>query len=115
MARHEQLAMMDAQQLRTLAAELIEQLAGKDGQLRRRDELIIRNQQVIEHAAQELKLRDLRIDQLVHEMAVLKRWKFAARSEQLNSEQRSLLDEAIDADLKAMDIELDALRAAEGM
>jgi transposase len=46
-------------------------------------------------------------------MAVLKRWKFAARSEQLHGEQRSLLDEAIDADLEAISIELAALRSPE--
>ena len=40
-------------------------------------------------------------------MAVLKRWKFAARSEQLHGVQRSLLEETIDADLAAIAAELD--------
>jgi transposase len=44
-------------------------------------------------------------------MAVLKRWKFASRSEKLDSEQQSLLDEAIDADLVAIEHELEALSA----
>ena len=43
-------------------------------------------------------------------MAVLKRWKFAARSEQLRGAQRSLLDETIDADLEAIAAELETLR-----
>ena len=67
----------------------------------------------------ELQYKELKIDQLTHEMAVLKRWKFAARSEQLHGVQRSLLDETIDADLEAIAAELAALRspnaaAAEG-
>jgi transposase len=88
---HDQLARMDAQQLREFAAGLIETLASKDS---------------------ELHYKQLKIDQLTHEMAVLKRWKFAASSEQLHGAQGSLLAEAIDADLEAIDAELAALRSA---
>nr|WP_235581277.1 MULTISPECIES: transposase domain-containing protein [unclassified Rhizobacter] len=42
------------------------------------------------------------IDKLTHEMAVLKRLKFAATSERFSSEQKSLLEEAIDEDLEAL-------------
>ena len=42
------------------------------------------------------------IDKLTHEMAVLKRLKFAARSEAFNAEQKSLLEETLDADLAAL-------------
>src|SRR5690606_6070127 len=63
----------------------------------------------------ELHRRQLKIDQLTHEMAVLKRWKFAASSERLDSSQRSLLDETIDADLAAMEVELEALRSSDPM
>jgi transposase len=87
---HDQLAAMDAQQLREFAAGLIETLAGKD---------------------RELRYTQLKIDQLTHEMAVLRRWKFAARSEQLHRAQARLLEETIDADLEAIDAELTALRS----
>src|SRR5437773_10325209 len=89
---HDQLARMDAQQLREFAANLIETLANRD---------------------RELHHKQLKIEQLTHEMAVLKRWKFAARSEQLHGEQRSLLDETIDADLEAIAAELATLRSPE--
>ena len=59
----------------------------------------------------ELRFKDARIAQLTHEMAVLKRWKFAARSEKLGAEQQSLLDEAIDADLVAIEQEIEQLAA----
>lgn len=39
---------------------------------------------------------------LTHEMAVLKRLKFAATSERFSAEQKSLLEEAIDEDLEAL-------------
>ena len=89
---HDQLARMDAQRLREFAAELLETLASKNRELRH---------------------KELKIEQLTHEMAVLKRWKFAARSEQLHGAQRSLLDETIDADLEAIAVELAALRSPE--
>jgi transposase len=98
MQLHERLETMDAQQLRELAAELIEKVARQDGELERRQ--------------QELHRRQLKIDQLTHEMALIKRWRFAARSEQLHSAQKSLLEETIEADLEAIATELEALQAS---
>ena len=49
----------------------------------------------------------LLVEKMTHEMAVLKRLKFAAKSEAYSSEQRSLLEEAIDADIAAIEGELD--------
>ena len=47
------------------------------------------------------------IDKLTHEMAVLKRLKFAARPEACNAEQKSLLNEAIDIDPAALAAEIE--------
>nr|WP_235965483.1 IS66 family transposase [Caenimonas soli] len=47
------------------------------------------------------------IDKLTHEMAVLKRLKFAAQSEAYSAEQKSLLDETIDTDLAALAAEIE--------
>jgi transposase len=55
--------------------------------------------------------RDLKIAQLTHEMATLKRWTFGKRSEQVEGPQRSLLEESIDEDLEAIAVELEALKA----
>ena len=85
------LGQMYAQQLRGLTASLIDTV----------------NQQ-----AELLKSRQLKIDQLTHEMATLKRWRFARRSERIDAVQWSLLDESIDADLEAIELELEALRSA---
>jgi transposase len=72
--------------------------------------------QVIAH--RELKAKQLKIDQLTHEMAILKRYRFDRHSEQLDVMQRSLLDESIDADIEAISLEIEALKksrlAAEG-
>jgi transposase len=88
----EHLEQLNADQLREFAARLMSELT----QTRR-----------------EVSLKQLRIDQLTHEMAILKRWKFAARSEQLHGEQRHLFEETAQADLEAIGLELEALRRAD--
>ena len=91
---HDQLTGMDAQQLREFAVGLIERVAHQD---------------------QELRCKQLKIDQLTHEMAVRRRWKFAARSEQLHGEQRFLFDETVLADLEAIALEIAALKPKSGV
>jgi transposase len=55
----------------------------------------------------EAKHKDAVIEKLTHENAVLKRLKFAAQSERFNAEQKSLLDETLDADLQAVAEEIE--------
>lgn len=88
----DQLAQMDAESLRSLALQLI-----SDNANIRRDNT----------------LKQLKIDQLTHEMAILKRWKFAAQSERMNPAQRRLFDETLEADLEAIGLELEALKNVE--
>jgi transposase len=97
------MAQMDAQELRDLTATLFARLQQRETELNERDAKLSQRDE-------ELKYKQLKIDQLTHEMAVLKRWRFAKRSEQLDAVQRSLLEESIDADLEAIDLEIHALR-----
>ena len=81
---------MSPDELRTLAAQLMAQVGENE---------------------RELHYRQTRIDQLTHEIAALRRLHFGKRSEQLNVEQMSLLNESIDADLAALEIELEQLQS----
>jgi transposase len=81
---------LDEEALRALARTLMVQLADKD---------------------RELLVRQTKIDRLTHEMAVLKRWRFGRRAEQLDGVQASLLEETVEADLAAVEAELAALTA----
>jgi len=65
------------------------------------------DQTAIAYRDREIEFKQRLIDKITHEMAVLKRLKFAAQSERFTPEQRSLLEETIDADLAALDGELD--------
>ena len=57
----------------------------------------------------EVRHKQATIDKLTHEMAVLKRLKFAARQERFQGEQRSLLEESLEEDLEAIAEELEQL------
>jgi len=67
---------------------------------------------IVQSLRDELAFKQKVIDKITHEMAVLKRLKFAATSEHFSPEQRSLLEETIDTDLAAAQAELDKARAA---
>jgi transposase len=90
------------EQLRTLSAQLIAEIQAKD-------RLILEKEREVDERDQAIRFKQTRIDQLTHEIAVLKRQQFGRRSEQFNSEQMNLLDEAIDADLVAIEMELEQL------
>src|ERR1700712_1685826 len=65
------------------------------------------DQAAIAYRDREIEFKQRLIDKITHEMAVLKRRKLPAQSERFTPEQRSLLEETIDADLAALDGELD--------
>ena len=96
---------MDAQQLRALAEGLMAKLVDKDQQL-------AAHQQSLVSKDQEIHFKQTKIDLLTHEIARYKRLQFAAKSEKLHADQRSLLDETLDADLAVLEAELQSLSPA---
>jgi transposase len=130
----ESLPGLNAKQLRELVTDLIAQAARNDLQIRALDVQIgERNlhihaldqqiagfdkqiaglDQTISNKDHEILYRQAKIDQLTHEMAVLKRWKFGRSREQLDAGQASLLEETIDADIAAIEQELQDLTPAD--
>jgi transposase len=105
-----ELTQMDADQLRDLTSTLFAQLAERDAQIIQQHAELNAQTAVIARRDQELKHKQLKIDQLTHEMATLKRYRFGRHSEQLDIVQRSLLDETIDADIEAIALEIEALK-----
>ena len=79
----ELLSDLNAEQLRELAHDLIAQISNRDQQIAGLD-------QTISSKDREILYRQAKIDQLTHEMAVLKRWKFGRSREQLDASQVSL-------------------------
>jgi hypothetical protein len=76
----------------------------------RHQELIAQHELTIARRDHEIAYKTAKIDQLTHELARLRRVQFSARSERMNPEQRELFDEAMAADIAAVEAELDALQ-----
>lgn len=87
---------LNARQLRETVRSLMDTMSSQAAEIERKD--------------REIAFKQATIDKISHEMAVLKRLKFAAQSEGFNPEQRSLLEETIAADMEALQRELDAVQ-----
>lgn len=85
---------MTPKQLRALAAQALQLQSQVEAMSRK-----IQNDQTV-------------IEQLTYEIALLKRHKFAKRSEQISPAQGSLLDDLLDTDLEAIEAELKQLLPA---
>ena len=90
--------------MRQTLLALMSELSAKDEQLR--DKAV-----ELERVQREAAFKQTLIDKLTHEMAVLKRLKFAATSERfragLSAEQTSLLEETLDGDIAEVTSEIE--------
>jgi len=61
--------------------------------------------------AQAIKWRDAKIESITFQLARLKAWKFGAKTERMNAEQREIFEETFAADQASLEEQLAALRA----
>ena len=66
--------------------------------------------QRIDSDAQAIKWRDAKIESITFQLAKLKAWKFGARTERMNAEQRSIFEETLAADEASLEAQLAALQ-----
>ncbi|MCE2692603.1 MAG: IS66 family transposase [Rubrivivax sp.] len=88
---------LDPQQMRQALLTLMSEVAAKD--------------ELLERQQREVAFKQALVDKLTHELAVLKRMKFAATSEKfcagLNAEQTSLIEETLHADIAQVQGEIE--------
>ncbi|MDO8768928.1 MAG: IS66 family transposase [Burkholderiaceae bacterium] len=75
---------------------------------------IIEQSKQIDSQAQAIKLRDVKIERITFELARLKAWRFAAKTERMNAEQRQLFEETLAADQASLEAQLEALQGQSG-
>ena len=109
------LTQLTPEQLRQLAADLITRAEQQDQVIQAQGQALQQRDQVIQARDQSIQQRDLKIGQLTHEVALLKRHKYGQRSEHLNVLQISLLDEVVDADIAGIETELEQLKTPEAI
>ena len=104
---------LNAQDLRSLSSEALvtaaEQMLSRIGaqskQLDERDKRIASQ-------AQAIKFKDAKLEKITFELARLKAWRFGARTEAMNAEQRQMFDEAMAEDEASLEAQLLALQGA---
>ena len=86
-----------------LVTQLLRRLQDQEQQLAERDALLQRKDR-------EIALREAKIEKITFELARLKRWKFGAKSEAMNAEQRRLFEETLAEDEADLREQLERLR-----
>ncbi len=110
------LDLLTPEQLRTLAADLLLQVQSLDQVITSRDLIIQQKVATLAAKDQIIAARDeaiqryrIREEKLSHEMALLRRHRFGKQSESLDSQQLSMLEDLVDADIAAIETELEKI------
>ena len=98
--------------LAAAAEQMLQRIAEQSKQLDERDKHIGEQSKRIESQAQAIKWRDAKIESITFQLAKLKAWKFGARTEAMNAEQRALFEETCAADQASLEAQLAALQPA---
>jgi transposase len=107
MEKSPDLNQLTADQLRTMVAQLSTQVRERDEQITRQARLIADRDTVIARREEAIKRYQIREEQMSHEIALLRRHRYGKSSEGLDKHQLSLLQELIDEDTSAVEVELE--------
>ncbi len=87
-----------------------EQLSVKDRELAARDQALAVKDEYIVRRDREIKFKDAKIERITFELARLKAWKFGARTEAMNAEQRQMFEDTLAEDQASLEAQLQALQ-----
>jgi transposase len=103
---------LDANALRALLLEREQQLARAFACQAHHEQVLAEKDALIVRKERDLHLKETTIAKLTHEIAVLRRYRFGTKSEQVSGVQGNLLEEAACADIAAIEEELKQLTSA---
>jgi hypothetical protein len=75
---------------------------------------IAQQSKLINSQAQAIQFRDVKIERITFELVRLKSWRFSAKTERMNAEQRQLFEETLAADQASLEAQLEALQGQSG-
>ena len=96
---------LSAGELATIATQMLAHIGEQRKHIGEQD-------QRIQSHAQAIKWRDAKIESITFQLARLKAWKFGAKTEAMNAEQRDIFEETLAADQAGLEAQLAALQAA---
>ena len=95
---------LSSEELAKVAAQMLAHIAEQDSH-------IGEQRKQLDSAAQAIKWRDAKIEKITFELARLKAWRFGAKTERMNAEQREIFEETLAADQASLEAQLEALQA----
>jgi transposase len=98
--------------LAAAAEQMLQRIAEQSKQLDERDQHIGEQSKRIDSQAQAIKWRDAKIESITFQLARFKAWKFGAKTEAMNAQQRALFEETCAADQASLEAQLAALQPA---
>ena len=97
--------------LRELVVSLQAQITDQQGAIRQQDTVIKQRDTQIQRRDATIQAHEIREQKLIHEIALLRRHRFGRKRESLSHHQHSLLEELVDEDIAALEVELEASQA----
>ena len=99
------LAALSAADLTALATQMLVHISEQSRHIGEQDKRI-------DSQAQAIKWRDAKIESITFQLARLKAWKFGAKTERMNAQQREIFEETLAADQASLEAQLQALQGA---
>ena len=99
------LKVLSAAELAALATKMLAHISEQSKHISEQDKRI-------DSQAQAIKWRDAKIESITFQLARLKAWKFGAKTERMNAEQREIFEETLAADQASLEAQLAALQGA---
>jgi transposase len=107
----EDLKGLDPSQVAALAQQMLAHIHAQDAHIGEQARGIQERDQRIENQARDLKYKQAKLEKVTFELARLKAWRFSARTEAMNAEQRQMFEEALAEDQADLEAQLEELKA----
>ena len=95
-----------------LAAQLLEHIQRQADELQSKGRELDLKQKLIERKDRDIAWRDAKLEKITFELTRLKRWKFGAKSEVMDAQQRQMFQDTLLEDEADLEAQLAALQAA---
>ena len=95
-----------------LAQQMLQHIEQQARELALKDEQIELKEQQIQRQARDIVWRDAKLEKVNFELARLKRWRFGAKTEAMDAQQRQMFEDTMVEDEASLEAQLAALRAA---
>ena len=99
-------------ELTGLAVQMLTHIAAQSKHITEQTKHIDALDKRIDSQAQGIKWRDAKIESITFQLAKLKAWKFGAKTEAMNAEQRDIFEETLCADQASLEAQLATLQGA---